>query len=443
VRRFLALGLVLLVAATVRSLGGGETAETRSTGLALGFALLAAALAGTLFERLRLPRVSGYLVFGLLCGPYLANIISRPMARGLQIVNGLAVTLIALIAGMEINVARMGPRLAGMLKMGSVVLGVAYAGLFVALYVAWPYLPIAPEASGAARLAIVGVVTTLVVSFSPTVTIAVIAESRARGPLSELVLAIVILGDLAIILAFALAMQFARWATGGPAGDVGLLTTLGWDIFGSVALGTCLGAVFALYLRHVGRELTLVLLALCAFLTAVAGRIHLESLLAALAAGLVIENLGPRAGDALKLAVEQGALPVLIVFFAAAGASLHLDALAEIGLTAAGISVVRLVLVRLGAQWGARTAGIAPALGGLAWTGLVSQAGVTLGLAVLVATRAPEWGLPAQTLVVALISIHEVVGPILFRGALSRAGEVGGMDVETEGEPRTSTASAS
>jgi Kef-type K+ transport system membrane component KefB len=432
-RRLLALLLLLVLAATVRGVASGEAAETRSTGLALGFALLAAALAGSLFEHLRLPRVSGYLVFGLVCGPYLADIISRPMARGLQIVNGLAVTLIALIAGLEMNLAHLRPRLGGMLRMGSVVLAVVYAGVFAAIMVAWPWLPIAPEASGMERAAIASVVTTLIVSFSPTVTIAVIAESRARGPLSELVLAIVVLGDLTIILAFALTMQFARWATGGAApGDVGLLAGLSWEILASIALGAILGASFALYLRHVGRELTLALLALCAVLTALAARLHLDAVLAALAAGLVTENLGPRAGDILKDAVERGALPVLILFFAGAGASLNLEVLAEIGVAAVAVSAVRLALIRLGARWGSRAAGLGPLLSQLSWTGLVSQGGITLGLAVLVTSGFPEWGTKAQTLVVALISLHVLVGPILFRAALARAGEVGGLDAAAE-----------
>jgi len=433
-RRLLALLLLLVLTATVRGVASGEAAETRSTGLALGFALLAAALAGSLFEHLRLPRVSGYLVFGLMCGPYVADIISRPMARGLQIVNGLAVTLIALIAGLEMNLAHLRPRLGGMLRMGSVVLAVVYAGVFAAIMVAWPWLPIAPEASGMERAAIASVVTTLIVSFSPTVTIAVIAESRARGPLSELVLAIVVLGDLAIILAFALTMQFARWATGGAApGDVGLLAGLSWEILASIALGAILGASFALYLRHVGRELTLVLLVLCAVLTALAARLHLDAVLAALAAGLVTENLGPRSGNLLKDAVERGALPVLILFFAGAGASLNLEVLAEIGVAAVAVSAVRLALIRLGARWGSRAAGLGPLLAQLSWTGLVSQGGVTLGLAVLVTSGFPEWGAEAQTLAVALISLHVLVGPILFRAALARAGEVGGLDAAGEG----------
>jgi Kef-type K+ transport system membrane component KefB len=428
-RRPLAFAIVVGVAYAARTLGDGGS-PLRGTGLALGFALIAAALAGTFFERVGLPRLSGYLVFGLACGPYLGDIISRSMARQLQLANGLAIALIAFVAGLELNLARLRPRLRAIAGLSFVTLGFLYAGLLVTCWALWPWLPIAPEATGAARVALAALLATVAASFSPTVTIAVIAESRARGPLSELVLAVVVLADLVLIFLFTLVMQAVRWVLGeAPAGDVSLLARLTWEILGSLAFGAALGAVFAVYLRYVGREITVVLLGLCAVLSAAGGWLHFEPLLAALAAGLVVENVAPPRGDALKEAVERGGLPVLVVFFVAAGTSLQIDAL---GVTGGAVclllALARAALLREGTRLGARRAGLDPALGALAWMGLVSQAGVTLGLTVLVAVEFPEWGEPLQALVVVLSALHVLAGPILFRMALSRAGEVGQMD---------------
>ena len=432
-RRVLALAVTVGIVSLVVSSGGGEDLPAVSaTGLALGFALIAAALTGAFFEKIRLPRVSGYLIFGLLCGPYLGNIITRPMARDLQIVNGLAIALIALIAGLELNYARLKPRLASMTKLGVTTLVLLYAVLGPLAWLAWPVLPIAPEATGAARLALSLLLTTIVVSFSPTVTIAVIADTRARGPLAEAVLATVVIADLALIIVFTLAMQLVRWATGvSVAGDVSLLARLSWEIFGSFAFGALLGAFFAIYLRLIGQELTIALLGLCVVLSELGPLFHFEPLLAALAAGLVVENIAP-SGDQLKDAVERGALPVLVVFFAAAGTSLHLDALAIVGLTAAAISAVRLIAIRGAVAVATRVSGVPREIGDPVWMGLVSQAGVTLGLTILVASEFPTWGSNVQSLMVALIALHELVGPVLFRAALARAGEIGKMDEGSE-----------
>ena len=414
------LGVVWIVLNAAESVG-------RSSALALGFSLIAAALSGALLERVGLPRVTGYLLFGMICGPYLLNLLTRPMARELQLINGLAVVLIAFIAGLEMNFERTRPRLVSMLKLGGVTMLVLYAGLFAAFWVTWSWLDLASGTTTLQKAAIVGVLTTVVASFSPTVTIAIVAESRASGPLTELTLAVVILADLVLILFFTLVMQFVRFSFGG-AGEVGLFVSLSWEIFGSFAFGAGVGALFALYLRYVGREVPVMLLAVCGIIAAGGYQLHLEPLLAALAAGLVVENVAPPRGDMLKHAAERGALPVLVVFFAAAGASLQLDALATIGGVALAVALLRMGLIWLGIRIGTVYAGIRREIGDLAWMGMISQAGVTLGLTLIVAGEYPTWGITIQTLTLAMIAIHQLAGPVLFRAALGRAGEIGKMD---------------
>jgi hypothetical protein len=71
-----------------------------------------------------------------------------------------------------------------------------------------------------------------------------------------------------------------------------------------------------------------------------------------------------------------------------------------------------------------RVSGIETADGKYVWTGLISQAGITLGFASIVAAEFPEWGTQLQTLLVALIALHEIVGPVFFRYGLARAGDL-------------------
>lgn len=428
-RRTFALAITVAVVLLVLLAQNG--APGKLTALALGFSLIAAALSGWLIEKIGLPRVTGYLLFGMVCGPYMLNIINAQMARELQIINGLAVVLIAFIAGLEINVARMRPRLRAMLQLGGISILALYVGLFVVFWFGWSWLNLAPGVTTLQRAAIVGVLTTVVASYSPTVTIALITESRASGPLSELTLAVVIMADLVLILFFTLVMQFTRFAFGGS-GEVGLWVSLSWEIFGSFAFGAGVGALFALYLRYIGRELAVALLGVCAVIAGVGSQLHVEPLLAALAAGLVVENIAPPRGDMLKEATERGALPVLVVFFAAAGASLQLDALRTIGGIAITVSLVRMALIWGGMRIGATYARLAPPISELVWMGMVSQAGVTLGLTLIVAGEYPSWGVTVQTLCVALIALHQLIGPVLFRTALARAGEIGKMDAPAE-----------
>lgn len=420
----LLLGSVLVARVTM---AGDGVADLRGAALAFGFALIAAALVGKLFERIRLPRISGYLLFGLACGPYAGDLISRAMAADLRLINGLALALIAFVAGLEMNLSRLAVDARRIAGLGFAVLAGPITAFSVAFAIAWPWLPLPPIDSLALRLTAAAIAALLVVSFSPTVSIAVIAEGRARGPLASLVVALVVVADLVLIIVFSLLLQLVRLLSGTPvSSEVGLLALLSWEIVGALAFGAMIGAVFAIYLRAISRETTLALLGLCVLLAVIGRALHFEVVLASLAAGLVVENVAPPRGDALKLAVERGALPVLIVFFVAAGASLELNALATVGIPALIIGAARTALLfGVNRAWVRAEAPDHPTR--TAWMGLVSQGGVTLGLAALVAVEFPEWGGPLYTLVLSLAGLNILIGPILFRGALTRAGEIDRM----------------
>lgn len=421
-KRLAALALVVVTVAAVRGLGTG-TLEAHGAALAIGFALVAAVVAGDLVRHVGLPRLTGYLLFGLLCGPSVANLITRPMARELLLLGGIAIALIAFIAGLELNGDRLRRQLAGVMWVSVVTVNVVFAGLLAAYWLVWPWLPFVPEATGWLRLALAAVVATVTVSFSPIVSIAVIADSRARGPLSELVLATTVIADLLLVLAFAASMEGARWAAEARAGG-GILLQLAWAMAGSMAFGALVGAAFTIYLRVVRQELTLALLAVCVLLSEVGRLLDFEPILAGLTAGFLVSNVARPEGDALRVAIARGSLPVFVVFFATAGASVDLSALASVGLLALGVSALRAVLLVAGTRSGVRLAGLEP-WAARSWTGLVSQAGITLGFASIVSLEFPEWGPQVQALAVTLVALHEVAGPVLFRGALKQAGEIG------------------
>ena len=424
-RRWVAVGLLVASVLWTREIGAVGATEARTTDIALGFTLIAAFVTGEVLRRFRLPRLTGYLLFGLIMGPYLANLITQPMVQQLQAITGLATTLIAVIAGLMINLERLGSRVRNIARMTAVTLAISILGMFAVAWVGWTWLPVAPDASGVAKAAMASLLAISVISFSPTMSAAVIAETGARGRLSDLVLAMVVLSDVVIVVLFSFGMQLARVTLAeGAAGDVNVLVRLAWEIGGAVAFGSLVGALFALYLRYIGREVTVVLLAVCALLSQVGTTQRLEPLLAALVAGLVIENLAVAQGDVLKAALQRGALPVLVIFFVAVGSSLRLEALTNVGAVAVGLVAVRLILIRLGTAAGIKVSRIDPSTGRYAWTGLISQAGITLGFTALIAGEFPTWGNQIQLLVVALIVVHELVGPVLFRNGLQRAGEL-------------------
>jgi trehalose-6-phosphate synthase/Kef-type K+ transport system membrane component KefB len=419
-----ALALAVLAVTWVRILGATVDVGSAGTALALGFTLLGASIAGDVFRRFHLPRLSGYLLFGVVTGPYLANIISESMAGQLQVITGIATTVIALIAGLSLNFERLGQRFASITRTTVTTLAVAMGALLVIAWIGWPFLGASTDVTGLQRLAAAALGAVMVVSFSPTMTAAVMAETGARGRLSEVVLAMVILADLALLVLFSLVLQLARAAFNTGVSDVNVVARFAWEVGGAVAFGALVGALFALYVRYIAREVTLALIVMCGLLSQVGTTQQFEPLLAAVTAGLVIENLAVAQGEALKAAVQRGASPSLVIFFVAVGASLQLGALTTFGLLALAVAALRIAAIRLGLTFGLRGSGVDAVTGRYVWTGLISQAGITLGFASIVATEFPGWGTQLQTLLVALIALHEIVGPVFFRFGLARAGDL-------------------
>ena len=213
---------------------------------------MGASVTGDALRRFHLPRVTGYLLFGVLVGPSLGNLITESMTAQLQVVTGIATTLIALIAGLTLSVERLGSRFAAIVRLTAATLAVAIVGLSAVAWMVWPWLPIAPDAVGVQRLVMLALLVVIVVSFSPTMTAAVVADSGARGRLSDTVLAVVVLADLAILVLFSVSMLMARvvFAT-GAGGGTEILARLAWEIGGAVAFGVLVGvAVRALPALH-------------------------------------------------------------------------------------------------------------------------------------------------------------------------------------------------
>ena len=222
-----------------------------------------------------------------------------------------------------------------------------------ALYVVWPWLPIGSDLAGWQRMVAVALAAAVLTGVSPSVTVAVIAEARASGPLSTLSTTTVVLVELLVIALFTVCLEIARAAFGTSApGGWNMATAVFWTLGGSLAIGAVVGAVFSMYVRFIGREITLALLAMCAIVAGLGATLQLEPLVSGVAAGLIVQWFHRDARDVLLDAIRSGATPVLVLFFAAIGASLNVEAIATVGMAALVIAGLRVVALRLSTRVG-------------------------------------------------------------------------------------------
>jgi Kef-type K+ transport system membrane component KefB len=179
--------------------------------------------------------------------------------------------------------------------------------------------------------------------------------------------------------------------------------------------------------------MSLVLVALGFGVTEVLSYLRFDALLTFMVAGFVVRNLS-RQGEKLTKAIGEMGSVVYVVFFATAGADLDIDLLQKLWQVALLLAGTRALFTFVAARIGSRLAGDPPILRRWGWSGLVSQAGLALGLAGVIARAFPTFGPGFGALAIATVAINEMVGPVLFKLALDRAGE-------TSQAPRPSLAS--
>src|SRR5690606_2691087 len=170
----------------------------------------------------------------------------------------------------------------------------------------------------------------LAISRSPSACLAILSQTRAKGPVTTFSLAFVMASDVVVLLLVAFTMMLARpLVTPGSAISFDDFNVLGHESLGSVALGTTVGLLLIVYLKLVERNLLLVLLAFGFGLTEFMHYVHIDPLLSFLVMGFVVQNLSDQ-GEKLLHAVERTGSVVFVVFFATAGAHLDLPLLATL-----------------------------------------------------------------------------------------------------------------
>jgi Kef-type K+ transport system membrane component KefB len=390
---------------------------------AVGFLLLAGTLTSELLEPLGLPHLTGYLLAGIAAGPYALRLVDEHTVKSLSPINMLSLSLIALAGGAELDLATLRK---GVRSLGWATLLQCVFVLVVATAAFYAARPLLPFTRGLTPMAVVGVALlwgALAVTRSPSATLGILSQTRANGPLATFTLGFVMVSDVVVVVLIATVLGVVRPLI-DPTTSFALdsFVTLGHELFGSIALGTTLGLVIALYLRLINRQMLVVLLALGFGASTLLDYLRFDSLLTFMVAGFIVRNMS-RQGKKFVDYIEQTGSVVYVVFFATAGADLDVPLVRQLWPVALLMSGSRGVITWVAARLSGRLAKDPPVLLNWSWSGLVSQAGLALGLSVIVAREFPSFGTPFRALAVATIALNEMIGPVLFKLALDRSGE--------------------
>ena len=437
------------------------------------FVLVLAYYVGKAFAKARLPRISGYLVTGVVCGSHVLGILGRGATRRLAGLDNLCLAVIGVAAGSELHLADLRRSPKPTLIMTAAITAFSWAIVFVTFCVVAPSsnLDFLDGLSVAHVVAVGSLAATLSVARSPASAIAVLREMEGRGPFCSLVMSVTVVKDVLVVVMFAVNLELVAAARldfsavgggaglgsgsgagggrGGGGGEVSLTavaalvafmhpvfsvaTSSGLGVIAGFALGQCLKPPRTRLLANrpaLARAARCVqTLALSASSFWAAKTLGLEPLLLCVVAGALAANRQHVTGEEERERLEsvlRASMPLVnVVFFTLAGCAVHLTSVYKSSVVATLLVGSRLLALYHAARIGCDAIGAPESHKRVAWMGYVTQAGVALGLVRTAAARFPQWGDEFGALMVATIVMNQLVGPPMFRAAIVSVGESG------------------
>lgn len=404
----------------------------------LGFAFIALASRriGEVAVNARLPLISGYLLAGMLAGPYLLGLIPEGVPERLRFLDETALAIIAFAAGAELYLRELRGQLRSIawVTFGQTLATFTLGALAVVLLA--EQVSFLRDFSIAGRVAVAVLAGAILVARSPSSAIAIVNELRAKGPFTQAVLGVTVITDVVVIVLFAIGASTADAILTDLSFDPGFVGLLLLELLLSLALGWLLWQVLLIILgMSVRRWIRAALVLLAGYAAFVASsrvrtfshenlpfEILIEPLLVCMIAGFLTTNYG-RHREGFARILHEVAPPIYVVFFTLTGASLALDVLAQTWTLAVVLFFVRLATIFVGSFGGGVLAGDPMEHNRLSWMAYVTQAGVGLGLAREVAVEFPSFGSSFATLMIAVIVVNQLVGPPLMKWAIRRVGE--------------------
>lgn len=413
--------------------------------LLASFGLLAIASdrIGVVFRRFGLPTITGYLFAGAIAGSFVLDLIPSTATEDLRFVDEISLAVIAFVAGSELYLKEIKPRLRPILSISGGIIVVTYLVLAVGVHLLTGVISFTEDLTDGARLATALLGAAVLLALSPPSTIAVIKELSARGRFTRTVLGVTVTMDVAIIVLFASITSIASPLLTDTSLELSFLPLLLLDLAVAVGLGYIAGRVLQAIL-----ESSLPLVAKSGLVLAtgfaiyeggdfitewsidsLGFEIHMEPLLIALIAGFFVTNFTAQREQFDELLHAIGPL-VYVAFFTITGLSLKLDVLWSVLPVAVALFALRALGIAGGSLLGSRLSGEPARLRTTYWAAFITQAGIALGLAREVAVQFPTLGDAFATLIISVVVINEIVGPLFLKWGLRRARETHEPDTE-------------
>ena len=406
--------------------------------LSISIALCAGLLISRFVKPLKMPAVTGYLIAGILIGPYCLGRLgvtglgftSMSEVKALYLFNDVALGFIAFAIGNEF-------RLSQLKKTGrqATVIGI-FQALVAALLVDVVLIALHEFMLGD-KLPLADAITlgAIATATAPAATLMVVRQYKAKGKLTDLLLPIVALDDAVGLIVFSVSFGIAKALNLGMFDLTSILLEPILEIIASLLLGMIMGIIFSAvekYFKSNSKRLSLsitfviltVALSMMEF-TIGTVKVGFSSLLVCMMLGTVFCNVCDFSEEIMGK-TDRWTAPLFILFFVLSGAELELNVLGDAAIVGIGLAyiITRSLGKYLGAFISAKAVHCEPLIQHYLGITLLPQAGVALGMSVTVAQTLGAGGQMVRNIVLFGVLIYELVGPTLTRIALTKSGDI-------------------
>ena len=409
--------------------------STISSTLILGFMLLASYCIGNFMKYIRLPQIIGYIISGLVFGPYFLELIDKTALTDLSFINSLALAFIAFCAGSELRISNIFNNLKSIYMLVISQTIVVFTGVSIIVFFLIDLIKVFPDIDLAARIAVSMMIGIISVARSPSSTIAIINETKAKGQYTNIVLSVTIVIDVVIIVLFGIVISVCQVliSTKGPVNWLFFLALL-FEIIIALVLGFLLGKIIVFLIEYLKVEFPIVVI--CTGFMVIQFNhllgnylkethnlaVNFEPLLICMSAGFMVQNYSNH-GKIFLMKMDKASILIYIAFFTMIGASINIEVMKNSWMIGLAIVLVRFLMLYFASFLSGKLAGDKPEIYNRYWLGFITQAGVSLGLLTEIARRFPEIGVPIQSILIAAITVNQFIGPVALKYALQKSGE--------------------
>ncbi|MDD5005390.1 MAG: cation:proton antiporter [Candidatus Omnitrophica bacterium] len=388
-----------------------------NTILGLGFILLIGLFSARLINKIKFPAVTAYLLSGILIGPSVFKLIPNDVISASGLISNIVLGIIAF--GIGQNFSRDNFRKIGRSVIWISVLEACGAWIFVTLV----FLIILRQPFYLSLL--FGALSS---ATAPAATVMVIREYRAKGNFTDTLLGVVAIDDAWCLIIFAISLAISQAIYAHMLATFFLIKVFLnsiLSIFGAFILGGIVATLLAYLSRYLRTQTELLIFTLgFVFLNiGIAIWLNLSVLLANMFLGATLVNINKSSFNFFD-SIKTLDPPLFLLFFVLAGANLEISILGKLGLIGLVYLIFRVMGKMIGAGIGARISGASRSIKRYLGLGLVPQAGVALGCALIAKNDFPNVGSMIFTTIIATTVIYELIGPLCTKYALQKAGEI-------------------